>query len=57
MDTNYPQLGSLRSEAERREAEAYLESGAALGDSIGMLARWLEGLRLVFDSRTANPHR
>ena len=56
MDIKYPQLGSLRSEAERREAEAYLDSGAALGDSIGMLARWLEGLRLVFDLRTPTPH-
>lgn len=48
MRYEYPQLGSLRSQADRREAEAYLDHGASLGDSIGALARWLEGLRAVF---------
>ena len=48
MDNRYPQLGSIRSEADRREAEAYLDRGAALGESLGAFARWLEGLRRVF---------
>ena len=48
MDNRYPQLGSIRSEADRREAEAYLDRGAALGESLDAFARWLEGLRRVF---------
>jgi hypothetical protein len=57
MDRKYPQLGSLRSQAERREAEAYLESGAALGDCIDALSRWLEGLGRVFTPRRPATHR
>jgi hypothetical protein len=57
MDTRYPQLGSLRSEADRREAAAYLDHGAALGDSLGAIARWLEGLHRAFSLRTPVPHR
>jgi len=48
MDDRYPALGSIRSEADRREAEAYLDRGAALGESLDALARWLEGLRRAF---------
>jgi len=57
MRYEYPQLGSLRSEADRREAQAYLEHGASLGDSIGALARWLEGLRDIFAVSPVIPHR
>ena len=57
MDTRYPQLGSLRSEADRREAEAFLERGAALGASLDAFAHWLEGLRRVFSPRTPVSHR
>lgn len=47
MDNRYPQLGSIRSEVDRREAEAYLDRGAALGETLDAFARWLEGLRRV----------
>lgn len=56
MDTRYPQLGSLRSEADRRDAQAFLQRGAALGESLDSFARWLEGLRRVFSAH-AIPHR
>lgn len=57
MDTRYPQLGNLRSEADRREAEAFLDRGAALGDWLCAFARWLEGLRRVFSPNTSVAHR
>lgn len=56
MENRYPQLGSIHSEAERREAEANLDRGAALGESLDALSRWLEGLRRVF-APNAVPHR
>jgi hypothetical protein len=57
MERNHPQLGSLRSEADRREAEAYLDRGAALGESLDAFARWLEGLRRAFSAHPPLPHR
>ncbi|HSS28539.1 MAG TPA: hypothetical protein VLL50_11350 [Usitatibacter sp.] len=57
MDTRYPQIGSLRSMADRREAEAFLEHGATLGDFLDGFARWLDGLRRVFAPNVSSPHR
>lgn len=57
MDNRYPQLGSIRSEADRREAEVYLDRGAALGESLYAFAHWMEGLRRVFAPRAAVTHR
>lgn len=57
MDTRYPQIGRLRSVADRREAEAFLEHGASLGDFLDGFARWLDGLRRVFAPNVSSPHR
>lgn len=57
MDRDFPQLGSIRSESERRAAQVYLERGAAIGDAFESLARFAQRVRQSLAPHLAVPHR
>jgi hypothetical protein len=57
MERSFPPLGSIRSEAERREAQAYLERGAAIADAFESLARFVQRVRQSLAPHLTVPHR
>jgi len=57
MDRDFPPLGSIRSESERREAQANLDRGAAIGDAFASLADFLGRLRKSLAPHLVIPHR